>query len=58
MRKREKTLKWLTRLLETNPDLRIGQLISNALHATQTTLYYISDDDLYEVLKKNQNFKT
>ncbi len=34
------------------PDLRLGQLISNAMHGSGVDLFYIEDEELVEVIKK------
>lgn len=37
---------------EKYPDLRLGQLISNAMHGSGVDLFYIEDEELVEVIKK------
>jgi len=34
------------------PDLRLGQLISNAMDGCGSSLFYIEDDELIERIKK------
>lgn len=54
MRKKEripKILAEIQKIWEDNPDLRLGQLINNAI-SSDTVLYYIEDNDLLDYLKR------
>ena len=47
-----KVLDYVRRAWERNPDLRLGQLIVNLTSERFADLFYVEDDQLLDVLRK------
>lgn len=43
---------YIMHMWEKYPDLRLGQLISNAMHGSSVDLFYIEDDELVGRIQK------